>query len=591
MMTNFNEGQPSLQQPEQRAEAFDDLGETLEELQTAEEELPRENEELASARLALKAERQRYRDLLKSVLRDRTEHTRAEQQAQDARAYAESIVQTVRHPLVVLDGGLRIKTANRSFYQTFQVLPADTENQFLYDLGNGQWNIPKLRTLLEEILPHRRSFEGFEVEHTFPAIGAKTMVLNACQLDQQGSVSPLLLLAIEDTTESEQLKRALRQRAEDLTQADRRKDEFLAMLGHELRNPLGAIGNAIAVLDRLGPHDAPAVRQRFTIGLQTRNLSRLVDDLLEVSRITSGKIVLRLLPVDLNEVARRCLLTLDAAVNAQHHQVSFSPCTQPVMVEGDPVRLEQVVTNLLANAVKYTPTGGRIEVAAQGQDNEGVVRVRDDGIGMAPEIIPHIFDLFTQAHSSLARSQGGLGIGLTLVRTLVHMHGGSVQASSPGPGRGSEFVVRLPLLTLPRLPTAAAPPPATEGPILTPARHILIVEDDASNRDTLRALLECDGHRVEVAEDGPQGVEKALALRPDVALVDIGLPGLDGYEVARRVRAAPGGTDILLIAVTGYGQPEDRRRTLEAGFDRHLVKPIDVDELQRLLADVKRSTA
>jgi signal transduction histidine kinase/ActR/RegA family two-component response regulator len=362
--------------------------------------------------------------------------------------------------------------------------------------------------------------------------------------------------------------------------ADRRKDEFLAMLGHELRNPMAAIRNALWVLDEIGSQEERAVRQRGIIMRQTRHLVRMVDDLLDVSRVTLGKIILQRRPVDLRELAERCLAELGMEALARSNGLELAVEAQPARVMGDPVRLEQVLCNLIQNAIKYTPRGGRLRVSVGTEGDEAVVRVRDTGVGLSPEMLQAIFEPFAQVESSRQRSEGGLGLGLPLVRSLAEMHDGRVEALSDGPGQGSEFVVRLPLLAEeirpPRLHKPAAP--AAAGRL-----QILVVEDNEDGRESLRELLEIWGHRVAVAGNGPEGVEMAFSLRPQVALVDIGLPGMDGNEVARQVRSILGDDEISLIAMTGYGQPEDRRRALQAGFDCYLVKPVDPTVLSQLL--------
>jgi signal transduction histidine kinase/CheY-like chemotaxis protein len=363
----------------------------------------------------------------------------------------------------------------------------------------------------------------------------------------------------------------------DAEAANRAKDEFLAMLGHELRNPLFAIMNATSVLRR-GEADAEHAGQlRGIIDRQAQHLSRLVDDLLDVSRLTSGKITLRRATVNLEDIAEGALAALGQAGRTGQHTVVRD--LEPVAVEGDPTRLEQIVGNLLDNAFKYTPPGGRIRLAVRATETDAVVSVADTGAGIDPAILPRIFDLFVQAEGPLDRGRGGLGLGLTLVRRLVELHGGSVAAMSPGPGQGSEFVVRLPRQS--GAVPVDAPGPARPAP---PPCRVLLVEDNPDVRDGLRVLLETWGHRVEEAADGAGGVATALATRPDVALIDIGLPGLDGYAVARALRTVPEGRGIFLVALTGYGQPEDRRRALEAGFDAHLIKPVDAEELADVLA-------
>jgi signal transduction histidine kinase len=374
-----------------------------------------------------------------------------------------------------------------------------------------------------------------------------------------------------------QVRDLLRQLGEAVT----RRDEFLAMLGHELRNPLAAICNAIKLLGAAPLGDPEAVEAREIIDRQSRHLGRLVDDLLDVTRINSGKIVLDRRPVDLVELVRRGMRQLDDGGKSRRHDVRFSAHPEPLIVEGDGDRLEQVITNLLVNALKYTPPGGRIEVSVRPEKGQAELRVADSGVGLAPEMLSQIFEPFAQVDGTLDRAQGGFGIGLALVRNLVSLHGGSVEARSPGLGRGSEFVVRLPLAAGSTRPASQRGPSRRRIPD-GPRRHILIVEDHPDNRRTMRVLLQSWGHRVEVAEDGTDGVERAIATHPEFALIDIGLPGLDGYEVARRIRSALGDA-VFLIALTGYGQPGDRHRALEAGFDTHLVKPVDLDELERML--------
>jgi len=370
--------------------------------------------------------------------------------------------------------------------------------------------------------------------------------------------------------------------------ADRRKDEFLAMLGHELRNPMAAIRNALWVLDEVGSQDEQEVRQREVIMRQTRHLVRMVDDLLDVSRVTLGKISLQRRPVDLRDVADRCLSELGMKALARGNDLDLAVEARTALVLGDPVRLEQVICNLLQNAIKYTPRGGRLWLSVDTEGAEAVFRVRDTGVGLSPGMLQTIFEPFAQVESSRQRSEGGLGLGLPLVRSLVEMHGGHVEARSEGLGKGTELIVRLPLLAEDRRkPSSRRTPPTGAIPLAKPAAglHILVVEDNEDGRESLRELLEIWGHEVSVAGSGPEGVEMAFSIRPEVALVDIGLPGMDGNEVARRIRSILGGNEISLIAMTGYGQPEDRRRALQAGFDRYLVKPVDPAVLSQLLSE------
>jgi signal transduction histidine kinase/ActR/RegA family two-component response regulator len=360
--------------------------------------------------------------------------------------------------------------------------------------------------------------------------------------------------------------------------ANRAKDHFLAMFGHELRNPLGAISTAIQVLDRLGEPDDPAARFRGIISRQTQHLSRLVEDLFDVSKIVTGKIVLHREPMDLRGLAVRMLSSFHEAGKTIDHEIALTG--GPATVNGDPTRLQQVVSNLLDNAVKYTPAGGRIELTVVAEGSDAVLRVRDTGVGISSDMLPRIFLPFVRANHPLDRSERGLGVGLALVKRLVELHGGTVTVSSAGPDRGSEFVVRLP-----RVSDATAPPPPARAERLPHrARHIVLIEDNRDFRYGLRRLLELWGHRVEEAATGGRGLELVRASRPEIVLVDLGLPDLDGYAVARSVRSAPGGNVILLVAVTGYGRPEDRRQAEEAGFDAHLTKPVNAEELAKILS-------
>ncbi len=365
-----------------------------------------------------------------------------------------------------------------------------------------------------------------------------------------------------------------------LEEQDRRKDEFLAMLGHELRNPLAAVLGAVYIMQHSRGSEISS-RQPPIIERQARHLTRLVNDLLDVSRVTLGKITLEREQVDLREVATRCVQTYQTAAGNQRHRLTLVVGNEPVVVEGDLVRLEQVLSNLVNNAIKYTPAGGHIHVAVRVQAGEGVITVKDDGSGIDAELLPKIFDLFTQATPTLDRSRGGLGLGLSLVKSLVERHGGRVVATSRGLGLGSEFAVRLPLLARPAPSLTLATPLVTVGEGLT----VLLIEDNEDARETMQMLLEMWGYTVETAADGQEGLSKALERPPAVAIVDIGLPKLDGYEVARQIRARADQGKPHLIAVTGYGQPEDRRQALEAGFDHHLPKPVNADDLALLLRD------
>jgi signal transduction histidine kinase/ActR/RegA family two-component response regulator len=378
-----------------------------------------------------------------------------------------------------------------------------------------------------------------------------------------------------------QQERTARQEAEA---SSRTKDEFLAMLGHELRNPLAAIGSAIAVLNRLGGGDERSMHSREVITRQVAHLRELMDDLLDVGRVMTGKIILSPKVVDLSELARRGWAVLESTGMFTQHKVRLE--TEPVGVKADEIRMAQVIDNLITNAVKYTPAGGSVTVAVLSEGDDAVIRVADTGIGISPALLPRIFDLFVQGELTRDRAKGGLGIGLTLVKRLVEMHGGSVGARSEGPGRGSAFTVRLPRLAVPAETVATAPIRTAAGG----ARRVLLVEDSADVRRMLRLRLELDGHDVHEAEDGITGLAEAFRLQPDVAVIDIGLPGLDGWELARRLRAVDAGRRMILVAISGYGQLEDRQLSREAGFDVHLVKPVDLDTLTAAIHGVSLRT-
>jgi PAS domain S-box-containing protein len=362
----------------------------------------------------------------------------------------------------------------------------------------------------------------------------------------------------------------------ETAEANRAKEEFFATLSHELRNPLGAIANAVAALDHRGAGSGDTTaRLRQIIHRQTHHLTRLVDDLLDAARATAGKIALDRQPVDLSEVVGGCVRSLRESGRAVQHQVTFR--AESVIVNADPTRLAQIITNMLDNAVKFTPGDGSVDVEVIREGREGVVRVSDTGIGIELEMLSRVFDLFAQAQQPMDRPVGGLGIGLALSRRLVEMHGGTIAAASEGHGRGAQFTVRLPM------EVAGAPKPPLTAPSPNRSRSILIVEDSEDTREALRLLLESLGHTVLEAADGRHGLALALHHRPEVVLIDLGLPELDGYEVARALRASPIGQTIQLIAVTGYGQAEDRRRSTEAGFDAHLVKPVSQSLLSTLI--------
>ncbi len=643
------------------------------------------------------------------VFRDISERRRSEQLIQDTLNYCDRMIATLREPFIVLDKTLRVKTANRSFYETFHVTLEETENQFIYDLGNRQWDIPKLRMLLEEVLSDHHSIHDFEVEHSFPTIGKKIMLLNASRFVSVDSRLSLMLLAIEDITERKQaeaavedselryrrlfetaqdailildagtkkildanpfiedllgysksefvgkelwqvglfqdieeskaafrqlqgqgyiryenlpletkdgrkvevefvsnvyqvdhrsviqcnirditersrLERQTHEQAEALAELHQRKDEFLAMLSHELRNPLSAIFNALHILRLQDPGNPIQQKARIIMERQVGQLAHLVDDLLEVSRVITGRIQLHQERLEMRGIVERARESARPLIDQRKHELSVSLPAEPIWLQGDPTRLEQVVVNLLNNAAKYTDEGGQIWLTTQQEDGEAVLRVRDSGVGIAPELLPRIFDLFTQADRTLDRSQGGLGIGLSLVQKLVELHGGTVEAHSAGLRQGSEFIVRLPALS----PARESIAPVEKAKPRAQTSRVLVVDDNVDAADTVTMLLQMSGHEVQAAYSSQTALETAVEYQPDFVLLDIGLPDMDGYEVARHLRQQPQTKDVWLIAMTGYGQDSDRQRAQETGFDHHLVKPVDPEKLHDLLATLTK---
>ena len=677
------------------------------------------------------------------VLVDINDIKRSELAIASAREYSENIIATMREPLVVLDSELRVESVNRAFYRIFEVTPAETIGRFIYELGNHQFDIPELRALLEEILPHSHTVDDYSVETNFEHLGHRSMLVNARRMHSEEGSHGRIVMAVEDVTErktveatvrdSEERYRALfdlgpvavyscnadgvietfnrraaelwgrepaigdatqqfcgsfrmfhpdgrllphdecpmaevvagirsevrdgevvierpdgtqvtvvvnirplknrdgkiagaincffditerKQLEETLRDADQRKNEFLAMLAHELRNPLAPILVSIEILrgakgleepnrqssqraDGLASsHDLSDRRDHALDVLQRQvgQMVRLVDDLLDAGRISRGKIDLRRERVELSSVVYHVVDAARPISQRREQELTVTLPSAPVYLDADPTRLGQIIGNLLNNACKFTERGGHVWLTVEREEEAGadraadapfarqvVIRVRDTGIGIAADQLDRVFEMFTQADMSLERSMTGLGIGLTLVKTLTEMHSGTVQVHSAGVGQGSEFVVRLPIAGT---DTAVVRPAPTVSVPTTPLR-ILIVDDNHDSADMLATLLQIAGHETFAAHDGLTAVEEAARLHPDVILLDIGLPVLNGYEAARRIREQNGKTRLpLLVALTGWGQEDDRRRSEEAGFDAHLVKPADHAVLGRLLAEL-----
>jgi PAS domain S-box-containing protein len=630
-----------------------------------------------------------------------------ELRVQDALTYAESIIATLRDPFVVLDKTLRVRTANAAFYRTFNVTRAETERCLIYELGNHQWDIPQLRDLLEEVLAQNHSFNDFSVEHNFPSIGEKIMLLNARRVVTANSESELILLAIEDVTEQRRaeltmrmsearyrrlfetakdgilildvdsgrivdanpfmsqllgythadfqgkelweigvfsdrseneaafrrlqlngyvryehlaletkkgeraevefvsnvyqvgqrrvaqcnirdisermrLQRQTQEQATELSDLHRRKDEFIAMLSHELRNPLSPILNAVQLLRLQQTNENPVQQHaRAIIERQVSQLAHLVDDLLEVARITTGRVRLHLEQVAVSGIVANAIETTRPLIDQRNQRLTISVPQEPIWLHADAARLEQILVNLLTNACKYTDEGGRIWLTVLKDGDSCLIRVRDTGVGIAPEVLPRIFDLFTQAEHHIDRAHGGLGIGLTLVKRLAELHGGTVRVSSAA-GKGSKFLVRLPRMKElgTKLPRAIA---EADRPIALSFR-VLIVEDNVDAADSLAMLVKAAGYDVRTIHNGQAALKVAQDYAPHAILLDIGLPGLNGYEVAKWIRSQPDLEGTMLIALTGYGQNGDRQTSLAAGFNHHLVKPASFKTIRQVLA-------
>ncbi|HEV2856105.1 MAG TPA: ATP-binding protein [Thermoanaerobaculia bacterium] len=503
--------------------------------------------------------------------------------------------------------------------QDFAVFTLDLEGRV------ATWNAGAERLLGYrdgEIVGHdfARFFTADDVEKGAPAQELKTALAQGRASDDRwhvrkdgtyffgnGVTTPLrddrgvtrgFVKVMRDQTDKKRMEEELHSRAEELARADREKDEFLAVLAHELRNPLAPIFYALHLLDREPEAAVPrharnarnahnAHNARDIVERQVHRLAHLIDDLLDVNRISTGKIELRKARVLLRRIVENAVETTRPLLDARGHELTVLLPEEEVWVEADAHRLEQVLANLLNNAAKFTDDGGRIWITAERPDDHAILRVKDTGAGMPPDLIERVFDLFAQGNRSLDRPHGGLGIGLTLARRLVEMHGGTIEAHSEGVGRGSEIVVRLPVL-----PRIATPKDEPEAPAEVPQRplRLLVVDDSQDTAEMMSALLSLDGHDVWTAHSGPAALEAAAAHRPDAIVLDIGLPGLDGYQVAQRLRQDPAMKGVTLIAASGYGQEADRQRAREAGFDYHLVKPVDPRRLQEILAGVRAAS-
>ncbi|MGZ8238751.1 MAG: hybrid sensor histidine kinase/response regulator [Methylobacter sp.] len=499
---------------------------------------------------------------------------------QHERTFLRQIIDTVPSVIFVKDREGRFLLGNQALVQSY-----GTTTESLISLTEESFNTNAdevayfLRNDLDVITTRKsKVFPEVKVTHADGSLHWYNTV--KIPLIDDDKCNKLLVVAT-DITERKRVDEALRL-------ADRRKDEFLAMLAHELRNPLAPIRNAVQLLKTQKVTDPKLVWSRNVIDRQVTHMARLLDDLLDVARIMQGKITLRAERFELSDIVNNALETSRPLIEARGHELIISQATIPQWIEGDRIRLAQVLSNLLNNAAKYTREGGKIMLNVRREGSEAVIEVRDTGIGISPTILPYVFDLFTQADLSLAHSQGGLGLGLTLVRQLAEIHGGTVTAASAGIDQGSTFTVRLPALSI---DSSVIESELTESVLPIPKFRILVVDDYADAAESLTMLLQEEGHEVETADCGMKALERAQVFHPQVVLLDIGLPDLDGYEVAKRLRVLPETRDAVLIAVTGYGQTEDRKRSQSAGFNHHLLKPINFEQLPALLASFFKSNS
>ncbi|HYE35176.1 hybrid sensor histidine kinase/response regulator [Methylocaldum sp.] len=456
-------------------------------------------------------------------------------------------------------------------------------------VGNDDWQLPvEIHTISTQNTQHSVLCRTVLTDISERLLARTALHQSRQQLEQKVSERTAALQEANRQLEAEvaerkRLEAELLQRMHELAEADRHKDEFMAMLAHELRNPLAAIVNATELMKRKpqGCQDLHDWTCRV-IKEQASHLAHLLDDLLDVARVTQGKIVLENATIDLRTIVSQAVEANQALIEDRRHRLKVRIPPEPVWVHGDSTRCVQVIGNLIHNAAKFTEVEGEIEVVVETGADEAAVRVRDNGTGISAELLPRIFEPFTQEDRSLARSRGGLGIGLSLVKKLVELHGGSVEVFSEGPGHGSEFVIRLPKMESP--PSVQERSESVQSSP-TSEQYVLVVDDNASSADSLSSLLEAYGYQVEAAYDGKTALDRVKERTPDAVLLDIGMPQMDGYEVARRLREDPRLARMRLIAISGYGQEEDRQRSREAGFDHHLVKPVDIDVLLELLGN------
>jgi len=508
------------------------------------------------------------------VTRDLTERREQEQRVRDSEERFRLLVEGVKdYALFMLSPEGKVASWNAGAaaikgYAADEIIGRDFSIFYPADAIARHWPEHELRVAR---MTGRFEDEGYRVRKDGSRFWAN-VVITALR-DEKGDLRGFSKLTRDLT---------MRKQVEELQRTERRMNEFLAMLGHELRNPLSPMQTALEVLD-IKKTDAEAIDWAIRVfGRQVEHLTRLVDDLLDVSRITSGKIALRFETLDIGQVVRDTLDAMRAQIEQRDHRLTITLSPVPLYVRADPTRLAQVITNLVGNSAKYTPNGGEIEVTVERDGDFAMLSVTDNGIGIAPELVPRMFDLFVQGDRALDRKEGGLGIGLTLVKRLVELHGGSVAAASGGLRQGSQFSVRLPMLAA----DVARPGSVAASGSTQSTFRVMVVDDNHDAAQSLAVLLEIMGHRVETQGDALSAIARAPLFQPDLVLLDVGLPRMSGYDVARAMRAQQTMRHVMLVACTGYGQEDDRRKSREAGFDQHLVKPVHVEDLERIFTEL-----
>jgi len=541
----------------------ENLQATIEELETSNEELQASNEELVASNEELQSTNEELHSVNEELYTVNAEYQKKIAQLTEMTDDMDNLLRSTDIATIFLDHNLYIRKFTPQVARIFDLLPQDIGRRI-----DGFSHHILHATLMEDVMTVVRSGEAIEkqVQHR----NGTWFYLRVLPYHSHGRIEGVVLAFINIET--------LKAAEGEAREAVRRRDQFLAMLSHELRNPLAAVVNASRLLEASQPDQETTELARGTIRRQSAHMARLLDDLLDVSRITRGKIDIRKQIVDLRQSTRDALEAIRPLLDSRSLRFFVDIPDTPVCVSGDPARLQQIQVNLLTNAIRYTPAEGSVWLRVRAEKNEAVISVRDTGAGIPANMREKIFELFVQLDRNVGSSEGGMGVGLTLVQALVELHAGSIEVLSEGRNQGSEFVVRLPTVEAPRqLPQDCSPARPLSG------LRVLLVEDNPDIRAVTQRLLASMGCEVSTADCGPKAIEAVANLRPEMALVDIGLPDMDGYEVARQLRRRWGASGLKLVAVTGFGQPDDRERALEAGFEAHLVKPVDIDELLQLL--------